>query len=75
MAIVGSTGYREMAVEQIKAEHVGLVVMVNKYDGIDLPGNACRILALDGLPQARRLYKRIETNILARGEDIIAKQI
>lgn len=65
----------EAAVERLKTEHVGLVVMVNKYDGIDLPGNACRILVLDGLPQARRLYERIETNILAGSEHIIAKQI
>lgn len=65
----------EIAVEQLKAKHVGLVVMVNKYDGIDLPGSACRILVLDGLPQARRLYERVETNMLAGSEHIIAKQI
>ena len=65
----------EQAVEQLKGRHVGLVVMVNKYDGIDLPGNACRILVLDGLPQARRLYERVETNILAGSEHIISRQI
>jgi len=65
----------DAAVERLKAGHVGLVVMVNKYDGIDLPGSACRILVLDGLPQARRLYERIETNILAGSEHIISKQI
>lgn len=65
----------EQAVEQLKGRHVGLVVMVNKYDGIDLPGNACRILVLDGLPQTRRLYERIETNILAGSEHIVSRQI
>lgn len=65
----------EQAVDRLKSEHVGLVVMVNKYDGIDLPGNACRILVLDGLPQARRLYERVETNFLAGSEHIISKQI
>lgn len=73
--LVVSADNLEPAVERLKTEHVGLVVMINKYDGIDLPGNACRILALDGLPQARRLYERIETNFLAGSEHIIAKQI
>ena len=32
------------------AEH-GLVVLVNKYDGVDLPDDACRVLVIDGLPR------------------------
>lgn len=31
-------------------EHVGVVVLVNKYDGVDLPGDACRLLIIDGIP-------------------------
>ena len=31
--------------------HVGLVVLVNKYDGVDLPGDACRLLVIDGVPE------------------------
>lgn len=65
----------DAAVEQLKTRHVGLVVMVNKYDGIDLPNDACRILVLDGLPQARRLYERVETNMLAGSEQVIGRQI
>ena len=65
----------EAAVDQLKAKHVGLVVMVNKYDGIDLPNDACRILVLDGLPQARRSYERIETNMLAGSAHVIGRQI
>ncbi|WP_411375760.1 DEAD/DEAH box helicase [Arthrobacter sp. MPF02] len=33
-------------------EHVGLVVLVNKYDGVDLPHSACRLLIIDGIPAA-----------------------
>ncbi|MDQ0636435.1 hypothetical protein QFZ40_004406 [Arthrobacter pascens] len=33
-----------------KGEHIGLVVLVNKYDGVDLPGDACRLLIIDGIP-------------------------
>jgi len=29
---------------------LGVVVMVNKYDGVDLPGDACRLLVIDGVP-------------------------
>jgi len=31
---------------------VGLVVLVNRYDGVDLPGNACHVLVIDGIPEA-----------------------
>ena len=47
-------------VEQLRKGHVGLTVIVNKYDGIDLPDDACRVLVLDGLPDVRSLAERIE---------------
>ncbi|TDC35541.1 DEAD/DEAH box helicase [Kribbella albertanoniae] len=31
-------------------EHLGIVVLVNKYDGVDLPHDACRLLVVDGVP-------------------------
>ncbi|MGH2988461.1 MAG: helicase C-terminal domain-containing protein [Solirubrobacterales bacterium] len=39
-------------------------MLANRYDGIDLPGEACRLLVLDGLPVAvnhleRFLYQRL----------------
>ncbi|WP_150253569.1 DEAD/DEAH box helicase [Nocardiopsis deserti] len=38
-------------IERMKdGEHVGVVVLVNKYDGVDLPGDACRLLIVDGIP-------------------------
>lgn len=38
-------------IERMKnGEHVGIVVLVNKYDGVDLPGDACRLLIVDGIP-------------------------
>jgi hypothetical protein len=47
-------------VEELKRGHVGLVVLINKYDGVDLPDNACRVLILDGLPDVRRKLDRID---------------
>jgi hypothetical protein len=38
----------------------GLTVLVNQYDGVDLPDEACRILVLDGLPDVRRDADRVD---------------
>lgn len=51
-------------VARLRREHVGLVVIVNKYDGIDLPDDACRLLVLDGVPEVRRGIDRIEESAL-----------
>jgi hypothetical protein len=56
-------------VEELKAGHVGLVVLINKYDGVDLPDNACRVLVLDGLPDVRRKLDRIE-GVMLRGSTL-----
>ncbi|PPF45984.1 DEAD/DEAH box helicase [Pseudoclavibacter sp. AY1F1] len=38
-------------VAQLKSgEQLGVTVLVNKYDGVDLPGEACRLLVVDGVP-------------------------
>ncbi|MEM8738092.1 MAG: helicase C-terminal domain-containing protein [Planctomycetota bacterium] len=47
-------------VDDLRNGHVGLYVFVNRYDGIDLPDDACRILVLDGLPDVRRDVDRID---------------
>lgn len=44
-------GDLDAAVERLKSgEWLGLVVLVNKYDGVDLPSDACRLLVIDGVP-------------------------
>lgn len=37
-----------------------MVVLVNRYDGIDLPDNACRLLIVDSLPYFDALSERYE---------------
>ena len=37
-------------VSALRKGHVGLAILVNRYDGIDLPDDACRLLVIDGLP-------------------------
>lgn len=47
-----------------KGEHLGVVVFVNKYDGIDLPDDACRILVIDGVPRALTPYEMRQSTAL-----------
>ena len=67
---VGAEGIAE-AVESLKQCHVGLVVFVNKYDGIDLPDDACRVLVIDGVPEAANNAELREAELLGRS-DILA---
>lgn len=59
-------------VNLIKHSDSGLYVFINKYDGIDLPDNACRIIVLDGLPDARTAIERVHESYL-QGSDNAAK--
>ena len=43
----------------------GPVVLANRYDGIDLAGNACRLLIMDDLPQGTTDYDLFRVNVLA----------
>ncbi|WP_039659487.1 DEAD/DEAH box helicase family protein [Pantoea sp. MBLJ3] len=55
-------------VQELRSQHVGLVVMVNRYDGIDLPNTACRLLVIDGLPDVRRLVDKTTQSMLLGSE-------
>ncbi len=46
------------------AGHAGLVVLVNKYDGIDLPGKACEMLIIDGIARPMSAADRREAAAL-----------
>jgi len=43
----------------------GPIVLANRYDGIDLAGNACRLLVMDGLPQGTSDYDMFRVNVVA----------
>lgn len=60
-------------VARLKAGHVGLVVVVNKYDGVDLPDDACRLLVLDGIPDVRRGIDRLEESVLYGSPEQLAR--
>lgn len=65
----------DTGVERLKKEHVGLVVLNNKYDGVDLPDEACRILVIDGLPKMRNEYDEFEMNADPNNKRLCSEQI
>lgn len=50
------------------------VVFTNRYDGIDLPNDACRILVIDGLPNAQTLIDQLNEGYLQGDDDKILNQ-
>ncbi|EXJ09039.1 hypothetical protein D791_04028 [Nitrincola nitratireducens] len=62
-------------VERLKEGHVGLTVLINKYDGIDLPRTACELLVIDGLPEVYGLNERIEMQLLDGTKRQLVQQI
>jgi hypothetical protein len=63
----------EEGIAALKERHEGLVVVVNRYDGIDLADEACRMLVLDGLPLVRRSIDMIDQAVLYGTEEQLAK--
>lgn len=53
----------------------GLYVFVNRYDGIDLPDDACRIIVVDGLPNISNMNDRYEQEIVRKSKRIQREQI
>ena len=60
-----SLGYKSYSgpdLEHHKAEFVkkefGVAVIANRYDGIDLPDDDCRLLFIEGLPRTQNLQER-----------------
>ena len=62
-------------VEKLKNGHVGLTVLINKYDGIDLPGKACELLVIDGLPEVYGLGERMEVLLLDGTQRNLVRQV
>lgn len=56
-------------------EHVGVVVLVNKYDGVDLPGNACRLLIVDGIPTPLTPHERRASAALIGSSAFKAREV
>ncbi|MGJ9463923.1 DEAD/DEAH box helicase family protein [Actinotignum sp. GS-2025e] len=53
----------------------GLVVLVNRYDGVNLPGDVCRILVVDGLPEALDASERLAQAHMGNSKALLGSQI
>src|SRR6202034_850144 len=62
-------------VAKLKKKHVGLTVLVNRYDGIDLPKEACRLLPIIDLPEAASLIDRVDATILGDSAIGLRRQV
>lgn len=56
-------------------EHVGKIIFVNRYDGIDLPGDACRMLVIDGLPPLNSIKDRYIQSVAPQSTILLREQI
>ncbi|MCD2498496.1 helicase C-terminal domain-containing protein [Microbacterium nymphoidis] len=63
------------AVRRLKEGHVGLVVLVARYDGVDLPGDACRVLVIDGLPERYSPMERVEAAAIGDTPEMSVQQV
>lgn len=52
-------------IEKLRGGHVGLTVLVNRYDGIDLPGDACRVLVIADLPEVSSYADLVDSEVLS----------
>jgi hypothetical protein len=56
------------------AAATGVLLMANRYDGIDLPDDVCRLIVLSGLPAATHLQERFLYDRL-RARRVLAERI
>ena len=62
-------------IEKLRAQSEGLTVLVNRYDGMDLPGNACRVLAIVGLPEVSSYADLVDSEVLGSSAVNLRRQI
>lgn len=60
--------------KKLKEGHVGLIIASNRYDGIDLPNSACEVLVIDGLPNMKNEFDKIEQQMLKNSSRILNKR-
>jgi hypothetical protein len=62
-------------IARLKTQHVGLTVLINRYDGIDLPKESCRLLAIIDLPEAASLIDRVDATVLGDSAIGLRRQV
>lgn len=57
-----------------EGDYATTLALANKYDGIDLPDNACRVLIIDGKPFSEGLLDRYQDSCRAGSEATLLKE-
>ena len=74
-AIFANENLKE-TVESLKSKKFdNKYVLANRYDGIDLPDEACRILIVDGKPYYDSLYERYEEMCRPNSETMLRRTV
>lgn len=66
----GSSGVEKCITELQEKKMYGPIVFANRYDGIDLPGDSCRLLVMNGLPSGTSNYELFRASALFGGNSI-----
>lgn len=69
-AVVTGDGVARAVAELSAGKSRGPFVFPNRYDGIDLVGDSCRVLILDGLPRGANTYDLFRAYILQGNSSI-----
>jgi len=56
--VMGRDDLEQQGLDSFAAASAGVLGLANRYDGLDLPGSACRIVVLGGKPDAVGLQER-----------------
>lgn len=62
-------------INRLRKKHVGLTVLINRYDGIDLPGDACRVLAIFDLPEVTSFREAADHVALSTTDVALSRQM
>lgn len=62
-------------IANLQKKHVGLTVLINRYDGIDLPYDACRVLAIVGLPEVTSYTELTDMAVLSDSQSGLRRQM
>ena len=62
-------------IEKLRNGHVGLTVLINRYDGIDLPADACRVLVISELPEVNSYADLVDSEVLSGSAVNLRRQV
>ena len=62
-------------INSINNYNLGLDILINRYDGIDLKDDKCRVIVIDGLTNASTNYDQIKESMLSSSDDILREKV